>query len=154
MSIATQVKDFMETNGVDYEVIAHPVTYTAQETAASVHRPGREVAKPVLITDGENYALAVVDAPHQVDLNKFARASGMEGAMLADESVMRELFPDCEPGAMPPFGNLYGIKVFCDSNLQEDDTITFNACTHYEAVRMKWEDFKRIVKPVIVDIYD
>ncbi len=154
MSIATQVRDFMELNEVDYEVIAHPVTYTAQETAASVHRPGKEVVKPVLVTDGENYALAVVDAPHQVDLDKFARVSGMEGAVLSDEAVMRELFPDCEPGAMPPFGNLYGIKVYCDSHLEQDDTITFNACTHYEAVRMKWEDFKRIVKPVIVDIYD
>lgn len=154
MSIATQVRDFMETNGVDYEVIPHPATYTAQETAASVHRPGREVVKPVLVTDGDSYALAVVDAPHQVDLDKFSRASGMEGAQLADEAAMRELFPDCEPGAMPPFGNLYGIKVYCDSHLEQDDSITFNACTHYEAVRMKWEDFKRIVKPVIVDIYD
>ena len=154
MSIAIQVRDFMETNGVDYEVIPHPVTYTAQETAASVHRPGREVVKPVLITDGEQYALAVVDAPHHVDLDKFALASGMEGAVLADEAVMRELFRDCEPGAMPPFGNLYGIKVYCDSHLEEDDSITFNACTHYEAVRMKWEDFKRIVKLIIVDIYE
>ncbi len=154
MSIATQVRNFMDTNKVDYEVIPHPVTYTAQETAASVHRPGREVVKPVLVTDGESYALAVVDASHQVDLDKFAKASGMEGVVLADESVMRELFPDCEPGAMPPFGNLYGVKVYCDSHLEQDDSITFNACTHYEAVRMRWEDFKRIVKPVIVDIYD
>ncbi len=152
MSIATQLQEFMASNAVEYEVIAHPVTYTAQETAASVHRPGREVVKPVLVTDGENYALAVVDAPHQVDFHKFARASGMEGAVLADEAVMRELFPDCEPGAMPPFGNLYGVKVYCDSHLEQDDSITFNACNHYEVVRMKWEDFKRIVKPVIVDI--
>ncbi|MBW7996088.1 MAG: YbaK/EbsC family protein [Candidatus Glassbacteria bacterium] len=153
MTIAAKVREFMEQNDVDYEVIPHAVTYTAQETAASVHRPGREVVKPVLLTDGEEYALAVVDAPHQVDLDSFARASGMEGAVLADEAAMRELFPDCEPGAMPPFGNLYGIKVFCDKHLEKDDTITFNACTHHEAVRMKWEDFKRLVKPVMVEIF-
>ena len=154
MTIASQVRDFMEINSVDYEVIPHTVSYTAQETAASVHRPGREVVKPVLITDGEKYALAVVDAPHKVDLDKFARVSGMEGAVLAEEEVMREVFPDCEPGAMPPFGNLYGVDVYCDKHLEKDDTITFNACTHYEAVRMKWEDFKRIVEPQIVDIFD
>lgn len=152
MSISAKVKGFMEQNGVDYELIQHSTTYTAQETAASVHRPGREVVKPVLITDGEEYALAVVDAPHQVDLDKFARVSGMEGAVLAEEAPMRELFPDCEPGAMPPFGNLYGIRVYCDKLLEKDDSITFNACTHHEAVRLKWDDFKRVVNPEMADI--
>ena len=152
MSISVKVRDFMKENDVDYEVIQHGVTYTAQETAASVHRPGREVVKPVLITDGEKFVLAIVDAPHLVDLDRFARVSGMEGAVLAQESDMRELFPDCEPGAMPPFGNLYGIEVYCDSKLAEDDSITFNACTHHEAVRMKWDDFQRLVRPVMVDI--
>ena len=152
MSISVKVREFMKSNNVDFEVIQHAVSYTAQETAASVHRPGKEVVKPVLITDGERFALAVVDAPHKVDLDRFALASGMAGAALADEAVMRGLFPDCEPGAMPPFGNLYGMDVYCDTRLAEDDSITFNACTHHEAVRMKWEDFERLVRPIMVDI--
>lgn len=152
MSISVKVREYMKQNDVDYEVIQHGVTYTAQETAASVHRPGREVVKPVLLTDGEKYALAIVDAPHLVDLDRFAMASGMAGPMLAEEAVMRQLFPDCEPGAMPPFGNLYGIDVYCDNKLAADDSITFNACSHHEAVRMKWEDFTRLVRPIMVDI--
>ncbi|MFH1069619.1 MAG: YbaK/EbsC family protein [Candidatus Glassbacteria bacterium] len=152
MSVSKKLSRLLEENRIDFELIPHSVAYTAQETAASVHRPGREVVKSVLITDGENYALAVVDAPHQVDLEKFAAASGMTNPMLAGEEVMRELFADCEPGAMPPFGNLYGLKVYVDRRLEKDDTITFNACSHFEAIRMKFADFSRLCQPVLADL--
>lgn len=153
MSVSRKLSILLEQNGIDFEVIPHGVAYTAQETAASVHRPGKEVVKSVLITDGESYALAVVDAPHQVDLKKFAEASGMKNPRLAGEEVMRELFPDCEPGAMPPFGNLYGLKVYTDRSLADDDTITFNACSHFEAIRMKFDDFRKLCQPVLVDLF-
>lgn len=152
MSISNKLSELLKEKNVDYEVLHHPVTYTAQETAASVHRPGREVVKSVILTDGSACAMAVVDAPHQVDLNKFAGLSGMENPSLAGESKIRELFPECEPGAMPPFGNLYGIQVFVDSHLEKDDTITFNAGSHFEAIRMKYADFKDICGPRVGDI--
>ena len=152
MSISKKLTEMLDEKNVDYEVLHHPVTYTAQETAASVHRPGREVVKSVILTDGADYVMAVVDAPHQVDLDKFSRLSGMKNPSLTGENKIRELFPDCEPGAMPPFGNLYDIQVYVDSHLEADDTITFNAGSHFEAIRMKFLDFKDICEPRFGDI--
>ena len=151
MSVSVKLVQFLKDNGVKYEVMPHAVSYTAQETAASVHTPGKEVAKSVVITDGTEYVMAVVDAPHQIDLKKFSALSGMKKAALASEDRLRELFPDCEPGAMPPFGNLYDIKVFVDQRLEEDETITFNAGSHFEAIRLKYADFKKLAKPQVGD---
>lgn len=151
MSVSVKLVQFLKEKGVDYEVLPHTVSYTAQETAASVHTPGKEVAKSVVITDGSEYVIAVVDAPHQVDLKKFAAVSGMKKTSLASEDRLRELFPDCEPGAMPPFGNLYDIKVFVDKTLEEDETIIFNAGSHFEAIRLKYEDFKKLAQPQVGD---
>ena len=151
MSVSVKLVQFLKDKGVEYEVIPHTVSYTAQETAASVHTPGREVAKSVVVTDGSEYAMAVVDAPHQVDLKKFAALSGMKKPHLAGEDRLREIFPDCEPGAMPPFGNLYDIKVFVDKALEEDETITFNAGSHFEAIRLKFADFIKLAKPRVGD---
>ncbi|HUU29072.1 MAG TPA: YbaK/EbsC family protein [archaeon] len=152
MSVSKKLTDYLKENGVDYHIIQHSVTYTAQETAASVNKPGKEVAKVVIISDGKEYAMAVVDAPHQVDMSKFAAVSGMKEPVLASESEIRKLFPDCEVGAMPPFGNLYGLKVFVDKSLEEDEMIIFNACSHFEALRMKYADFKKLAAPKVANI--
>jgi len=151
MAVSQKLIDYLKKEKAAFEVIPHPVTYTAQETAASVHTPGKEVVKTVIVTDGKEHVMAVLDAPHQVDLKKFSAVSGMKKPKLATEDDFRELFPDCEPGAMPPFGNLYGLKVFVDQYLEEDEEITFNAGTHFEVVRMKYSDFKKLVKPQIGD---
>lgn len=151
MSVSVKLVQFLKDKGVEYEVLPHTVSYTAQETAASVHTPGKEVAKSVVVTDGSEYVMAVVDAPHQVDLKKFAALSGMKKPHLASEDRLREIFPDCEPGAMPPFGNLYDIKVFVDKTLEEDEAITFNAGSHFEAIRLKYADFKKLAGPQVGD---
>jgi len=151
MSISSRLSDFLKENKVGYQVVTHDVAYSAQHTAASVHTPGREVAKVVVVKSGEEYAMAVVDAPHQVDLKKLAALSGMKKPVVAEESELKELFPECELGAMPPFGSLYGLKVFVDRQLEEDEEITFNAGSHFEAIRMKYADFKNLTKPVLGD---
>ena len=151
MTISSRLSDFLKENKVGYKVLSHDATYSAQHTAASVHTPGREVAKVVVVKSGEEYAMAVVDAPHQVDLKKFAALSGMKKPVVAEESELRELFPECELGAMPPFGDLYGLKVYVDRQLEKDDQITFNAGTHFEAIRIKYADFKSLSNPVIGD---
>jgi Ala-tRNA(Pro) deacylase len=152
MSVSRKITDFLKEKGVDFEIVSHNVTYTAQETAASVHAPGKELAKTVIVTDGSKYVMVMVDAPHLVDLKKFAAVSGMKGPVLANESEIKKLFPDCEVGAMPPFGNLYGLGVFADQRLEKDETIIFNACSHFEVIRMKYSDLKRLVNPVVGDI--
>ena len=151
MTISSRLSGFLKENKVGYQVVPHDVAYSAQHTAASVHTPGREVAKVVVVKSGEEYAMAVVDAPHQVDLKKLAALSGMKKPVVAEESELKELFPECELGAMPPFGSLYGLKVFVDRQMEEDEEIIFNAGTHFEAIRMKYADFKNLVKPVVGD---
>ncbi|MEA2063540.1 MAG: YbaK/EbsC family protein [Gemmatimonadota bacterium] len=152
MAISSLLADFLDESKVEYKVEKHEVTYSAQHTAASVHTPGREVAKVVVVRSGDQYAMAVTDAPHLLDLDKFAAVSGMKEPVVAAESELRELFKDCELGAMPPFGNLYGLKVYIDSRLEQDEEIVFNAGTHFEVVRMKYADFKCLAEPVIGDL--
>lgn len=147
MSVSKKLKELLDAEGVKYEVLPHSVTYTAQETAASIHTSGREVAKPVIVTDGREYVMAVLEAPHQVDLQKFSRVSGMEKPKLAGEVELKKLFPDCELGAMPPFGNLYGLKTYVNSALEQEEEIAFDAGSHFEVIRMLYADFKRLVAP-------
>ena len=151
MSLSKKLKHLLDDEGIKYEILPHSVTYTAQETAASIHTAGHEVAKPVILTDGQEYVMAVTDAPHQVDLHKFARVSGMERPKLASEEDIRRLFPDCELGAMPPFGNLYGLKTYVDKSLEKDDDISFDAGSHFEVMKMKYADYKRLSTPQVGD---
>jgi Ala-tRNA(Pro) deacylase len=152
MTVSNRLKKFLQESKASYKVVQHNVTYSAQRTAASVHTPGREVAKAVVLKSGEGYVMAVVDAPHRVDLEKFAKVSGMKDPVVAEEAELKEIFPECELGAMPPFGGLYGLKVFIDRQLEEDEEIVFNAGTHFEALRMKYKDFKALADPVVGDI--
>ncbi len=152
MSIPSKIQSFLEHERVQYEVLSHRTTFTAQETAASIHAPGREVAKPVIVKDGKegrSFAMAVTDAPHLVNLQRFAGLTGMQDVRLAEEQEIRLLFPDCEPGAMPPLGNLYGLPTYVDRKLEEDEFISFNAGSHTEVVRMRYDDFKRLVHPQV-----
>lgn len=148
----TRLKDFLDSYGVKYVVITHSVAYTAQGVAALAHVRGRELAKTVIVKlDGE-FAMAVVPAAVHVDLALLKRISGAQTAELASELEFKSRFPDCETGAMPPFGNLYGMKVFVDETLSEDKEIAFNAGSHRELMRMAWADFDRLVKPTVQQI--
>ena len=148
----TRLKDFLDSYGVKYVVITHSVAYTAQGVAALAHVRGRELAKTVIVKlDGE-FAMAVVPAAVHVDLALLKRLTGAKTAELASELEFKTRFPDCETGAMPPFGNLYGMKVFVDETLSEDKEIAFNAGSHRELMRLAWADFERLVKPTVQQI--
>lgn len=142
----------LEDKHIQYEVLHHRKDFMAQETAEDTHTPGWAFAKSVVLRAGDSHALAVVPAPARVDLEKAAGALGVSEVELADETTMGELFPDCEIGAEPPFGNLYGLPVYMDRSLSAKEHITFNGGTHDQAVRMRFVDYERVVKPTMADL--
>jgi Ala-tRNA(Pro) deacylase len=141
--------EFLDRNQVRYVTIDHSKAYTAQEIAAAAHVPGHELAKPVMVKIDGKMAMAVLPASHQIDFRALAREAGAESVELATEDEFRELFPDSEVGAMPPFGNLYDLPVFVDPSLEEDEEIAFSAGSHTELLRMAYGDYKRLVNPRI-----
>ena len=148
MSVSARLKKLLEENGVDYDVIEHAPAYTAQEEAAAAHVPGREWAKTVVVlVDGEP-TLAVLPATRRLDLKKFRDAVGSDRIELAEEDDFQRLYPDCEPGAMPPFGNLYGQTTFVDESLRADERIAFHAGDHRTAVEISYAAFERLAEPV------
>ena len=146
-----KVKEFLDGAGVKYIVVSHAPAYTAQEIAASAHIPGRELAKTVMVKLDGKMAMAVLPASHVVDFDKLKQVAGSAKAELASEDEFRSLFPECEVGAMPPFGNLYDIPVYAERGLTEDEEIAFNAGSHKELFRMAYRDFENLVKPTTGD---
>jgi Ala-tRNA(Pro) deacylase len=144
---ATRLKLFLDSQRVPYQSIQHPPAYTSQEVAATAHVPGREMAKTVMVwVDGE-LSMVVLPASARVNLDLLREAAGAHRVELASERDFRDIFPGCEVGAMPPFGNLYGIKVFVADTLSADEEIVFNAGTHTEVIRIRYNDFQRLVHP-------
>jgi Ala-tRNA(Pro) deacylase len=146
----SKVKEFLDANAVKYVVISHSKAYTAQGVAAVSHISGKEVAKTVIVKLDDALAMAVLPASYQVDLPALRHATGTQIAELASEREFKQHFPDCETGAMPPFGNLYGIPVYVDESLTADKEIAFNAGSHYELIRMAYLDFERLVGPEVL----
>ena len=143
-----KLKAFLNENDIRYVTISHSTAYTAQEIAASAHIPGKELAKTVMIKVNGTMAMAVLPASYQVDFDLLKTATGAEAVELATEEEFQNLFPECELGAMPPFGNLYGMDVFMAASLAEDEEIAFNAGSHTELIRMAFPDYVRLVEPV------
>ena len=148
MSISTRLKSFLDENQIPYSVTTHMRAYTAQGAAATMQISGKELAKSVVLRAGEEMILAVLPAPNHVRLDKLAAEAG-KSVWLATEQEFCSLFPDCEPGAMPPFGSLYNLPVYMDDSLAADEEIVFNAGTHRDAIRMRYADFARLAKPVV-----
>jgi Ala-tRNA(Pro) deacylase len=149
---AATLKRFLDENHVRYVSIRHSPAYTAQEIAASAHIPGREVAKTVMVKIDGDMAMAVLPATTMLDLDRLKRAAGARKVALATERDFKDRFPDCEPGGMPPFGNLYDMKVFCDALLADDDQIAFNAGSHAELIQLAYADFERLVQPTVANL--
>jgi Ala-tRNA(Pro) deacylase len=149
---ATKLKRFLDENDIRYVSIPHFQAFTAQETAAAAHVHGREVAKTVMVKVDGALAMVVLPATRRLDLELLRAALGAGAAELASEAEFKSMFPDCEIGAMPPFGNLYGVKVYVDGSLAEDDQIAFNAGTHAEMLQMAYGDFERLVRPMVVSV--
>lgn len=145
-----QLKSFLDSNHVKYKTITHSPQYTAQEIAASAHIPGKHLAKTVIVkVDGE-FAMAVLPASLHVSLTRLKEATGADNAEIASEQEFGELFPDCEVGAMPPFGNLYDMPVFAAEQLIEDEEIAFSAGSHTELVQLAYRDFDNLVHPKVI----
>ncbi len=145
-----RLKDYLDLHNIKYVAISHSLAYTAQGIAALTHISGKELAKTVIVKLDGKLAMAVVPASRHVDLGLLKSAAGATTAELAGEDEFRDKFPDCETGAMPPFGNLYDMAVFADQILSHDKEIAFNAGSHRELVRLAWEDFAMLVKPRVI----
>ena len=147
---ATRVVEYLDSHHVHYATIQHPPAYTADQVASLAHVPAGEVAKTVMIKVDGDLAMAVVPASHDVDLERLEAALDADRVRLSGEPEFRKRFPDCETGAMPPFGNLYGLKVYVDESLARDREIAFEAGSHREMIRMSWVDFEDLVEPVVL----
>ncbi len=147
---ANKLKDFLDSNKIKYTSINHSPAYTAQQIAASAHIPGKELAKTVVIKLDGKIAMAVLPASYKVDFDLLIEAVKASKAELASEQEFKDMFPECEVGAMPPFGNLYGMDVFVAESLTEDDEIAFNACSHKELIRMTFKDYEKLAKPKVM----
>lgn len=145
----TALKKFLDRHQVRYVVIIHSPAFTAQEIAASAHIPGRELAKTVMVKLDGCLAMAVLPASAQVDFTKLKELAGVMSVELASESDFKDMFPGCELGAMPPFGNLYEMDVYLERELSEDEEIAFNAGTHSELLRIPYREYHRLVRPTV-----
>jgi Ala-tRNA(Pro) deacylase len=144
-----RLREFLDSHHVKYFVISHSPAYTAQDIAAAAHVSGKELVKTVMVSIDGKMAMALLHAPRQLDFDLLRELCGSRDVALAEETEFSGLFPECEIGAMPPFGNLYGMTVYADEELDESMDIVFNAGTHRELLRLSWFDYKKLVNPVM-----
>jgi Ala-tRNA(Pro) deacylase len=151
MEIARQLIECLKENKVQYEILHHSEAVTAQRIAQAEHVKGRHHAKVVIMKAGDQHLMLVLPADHYVDLEKIERVVG-KPVSFDHENEFKSLFPDCVIGAMPPFGNLYGLPTYVDKSLSEQDYIVFEAGTHTDAIIMNYRDYENIVKPKVADL--
>lgn len=151
---ARKLKEFLDGEKIHYEVLSHSPAYTAMEVAQSAHIPGKELAKVVMVELDGRMCMAVMPATRKLDLDRLREATNATEARMPGENEFRQLFPECETGAMPPFGNLYGMKVYISPQLAEDREIAFNAGTHTEVIKLAYADYERLVQPTSASITD
>jgi len=143
--------DCLDENKINYEILRHPEAFTAQRLAEVEHVKGRRHAKVVMVKSGGKHLMVVLPAEHLIDLEKLTTFVGKD-VSLESEGEFESLFPDCAVGAMPPFGNLYGLPTYVDRSLAEEDYIVFEAGTHTEAIKLSYRDYEKIVKPQVEDL--
>lgn len=151
MKIPKRLIECLDENKVSYEVLQHPEAVTAQRIAQAEHVKGRHHAKVVMVKSGDQQLMMVLPADHHIDLKKAEKATA-QTVSLSNEEQFKSLFPDCAIGAMPPFGNLYDLPTYVDKDLAEQDYIVFEAGTHKDAIKMRYRDYQKIVKPKIKDL--
>ena len=151
MAVLARLKQYLEENRVKFEVHSHPETFTAQEIAAALHVPGKELAKVVIVKGAKGFLMAVLPASHRIDWEKLKDVANEAEVRLATEAEFKDLFPDCEVGAMPPFGNLYNLTLYADQSLTDNKWILFQAGNHIDTVKMKYDDFIRLAQPKLED---
>ena len=151
MNCKERLEAYLRENKVPFQIVHHPLAYTAQEVAAAEHVPGKMLAKVVMVFGDGKLAMLALPAPQRVDLSKAAAVLGAREVRLAHEQEFVAAFPDCEVGAMPPFGNLYDLPVYVDKALAEDEEIVFQAGTHTDTMTLKYADFERLAKPKVAE---
>jgi len=149
MTIQKRLKDYLEKNQVRYEGGVHEPVYTSQEIAASMHVPGKELAKVVMVKADGKMVMLVLPASYRVETKKLKKVMKCKRSVISKEKDFEELFPDSEVGAMPPFGNLYNLEVWVDQVLTEDEFIVFQAGSHVETLKIKYSDYARLVNPMV-----
>ena len=147
---ATRLQEFLDSHQVKYSTIKHSPAYTAQEIAAVTHIPGEELAKSIIVKLDGKMVMVVLPASHRINFNRLKQVTRAKMVELATEREFEDLFPDCQLGAMPPFGNLYDMDVLVDNSLVDDEEIAFNACNHHELIRLAFKDFQKLVEPQIL----
>jgi len=147
---AQKLKEFLDSHNVEYITINHSPAYTAQRIAELTHIPGKELAKTVVVKLDGKFSMAVLPASHRVDLDYLKRGVTASNVEVASEAEFKNLFPDCEVGAMPPFGNLYDMDVYVAEKLTEDEEIAFNSGSHTELVKLSYKDFENLVSPKVI----
>ena len=145
-----KLKEFLDKEKTKYISIVHSTAYTAQEVAASAHITGKELAKTVIVQLDGDMAMAVLPANRKIVLQDLRDVTGADQVKFVPEDAFKKLFPDCETGAMPPFGNLYGMEVFVAASLTGNQEMAFNAGSHTEVIRLAYKDFERLVRPHVV----
>jgi Ala-tRNA(Pro) deacylase len=145
-----KLREFLDAEGIPYAAISHAVAYTAKEIAALTHISNKELAKTVIVKIDSELAMAVLPASYDVDPSLLRAATGARSVSLAKESEFKDRFPECEIGAMSPFGNLYGMAVYVDESLTKDKDIAFNAGSHNELLQVAFADFARLVNPKVL----
>lgn len=152
MDCRSRLESYFREHGVAFDDQEHATAFTAQGVAASEHVPGRMLAKIVMARANGDLVMLVLPAPSMVDLSKVADVLGVPEVRLAQEQEFAASFPDCEPGAMPPFGNLYDLPVYVDATMGQSARIVFQAGTHTVTMSVAYADFERLAEPKVVDI--
>jgi Ala-tRNA(Pro) deacylase len=147
MTCKERLEKYFQDNGVPYQTMTHPQAFTAQEVAAAQRVSGRQVAKVVIVKAGEQMVMLVLPASYRVDFRRVAEALQVPHVRLATEDEFIGLFPDCLAGAMPPFGNLYNLPLYVDASLTEAPEIVFQAGTHVDTIKIRYEDYARLAQP-------
>jgi len=145
-----KLKEFLDKEKIKYVSIIHSPAYTAQEVAASAHITGKELAKTVIVQLDGDTAVAVLPANRTIVLQDLRDVTRADQVKFVPEDDFKKQFPDCETGAMPPFGNLYGMEVFVAASLTRNEEIVFNAGSHTEVIKLAYQDFERLVRPHVV----
>lgn len=153
MSISRTLNAYLDRERVHYDVLSHPEAFRALAIAQTLHTPEKEMAKVVIVKVQERFVMTVLPASWNVDLHRLRTVFATHRVRLATEDEIIGLFPDCELGAMPPFGNLYGLPVYVDESLTEDEEIVFQAGTHLDAIRMRYWDFASLAFPVVEEFH-
>jgi Ala-tRNA(Pro) deacylase len=147
MSIPRRICDYLDSQKAPYEWLPHPQAFTAQEVAHSLHVSGKRLAKTVILDADGRLVMAVLPAAHRLIMPELKAALEVRHLEMLPEGELAKIFPDCDLGAIPPFGNLYGIEVWVDRTVEESGELVFTAGTHVDAVRMKYSDYAELVKP-------